>query len=137
MSPPVGVSSPAMRFKSVVLPEPDGPMRARNSPAGTSRDSFWRTRISSLPRTNDLYNSRTRTWARRSGGMAVSRRAEPRQRPDNDQQHRAADAAPLANYFFGTIDLPESSSSFFRTCALYSGVTMSLPNVTVTPISGR
>ena len=33
--PLVGVSMPAMRLSSVVLPEPDGPMRLRNSPSAT------------------------------------------------------------------------------------------------------
>ena len=33
MVPSVGRSSPAMRFSSVVLPDPDGPMSARNSAA--------------------------------------------------------------------------------------------------------
>src|ERR1051325_1267826 len=36
MLPPVGRSMPAMRLRSVVFPEPDGPMSARKSPRGTS-----------------------------------------------------------------------------------------------------
>ena len=32
--PPVGVSRPPIRFSSVVLPEPDGPISARKSPGG-------------------------------------------------------------------------------------------------------
>src|SRR5438105_8508022 len=36
MLPEVGVSSPATMFKSVLLPQPDGPTRIRNSPASTS-----------------------------------------------------------------------------------------------------
>ena len=35
--PDVARSIPAMRLSSVVLPEPDGPINARNSPCGTSR----------------------------------------------------------------------------------------------------
>src|SRR5947209_16962402 len=61
MSPSVGRSRPAIRFKSVVLPDPDGPMSARNSPRVTSRFRSARTLISSLPRTNDLYSPRTCT----------------------------------------------------------------------------
>ena len=32
---------PAMRLRRVVFPEPEGPMRARNSPRGTSRERSW------------------------------------------------------------------------------------------------
>src|SRR5690606_14078716 len=39
MAPPVGKSSPAMRRKSVVLPEPEGPSRAISSPSRISRSS--------------------------------------------------------------------------------------------------
>ena len=38
--PEVGRSMPEMRFSQVVFPDPDGPIRARNSPAGTSRSRF-------------------------------------------------------------------------------------------------
>ena len=37
MSPSSGVSSPATRFSSVDLPQPEGPIRATNSPAATVR----------------------------------------------------------------------------------------------------
>ena len=37
-SPEVGESIPAIRFRRVVLPEPDGPMSERNSPRGTSSE---------------------------------------------------------------------------------------------------
>src|SRR5579859_5661173 len=33
-SPPLGSSSPAMMFMSVLLPHPEGPTRTRNSPCG-------------------------------------------------------------------------------------------------------
>ena len=36
-SPRLGLSRPAIRLSSVVLPEPDGPMMPRNSPSATSR----------------------------------------------------------------------------------------------------
>jgi hypothetical protein len=39
MSPDVGVSSPAIIFIVVVLPQPEGPSSAVNSPLGTSRVS--------------------------------------------------------------------------------------------------
>src|SRR5499427_4439061 len=48
--PPVGVSSPPMRLSSVVLPEPDGPISARKSPAGISRFTFRNTSMRSEPR---------------------------------------------------------------------------------------
>ncbi len=35
--PVVGRSSPPSRFRSVVLPEPEGPMKATNSPGSMSR----------------------------------------------------------------------------------------------------
>ena len=41
--PLVGRSSPPIRFSSVLLPEPDGPISARNSPAGTFRCRSFRT----------------------------------------------------------------------------------------------
>ena len=37
MLPDEGRSSPPIRLRSVVLPDPDGPMRARKSPCGISR----------------------------------------------------------------------------------------------------
>ena len=61
ISPADGWSSPAIRLSSVVLPEPDGPIRARNSPSGTSRLRSLSTSICSLPRWKNLWTSRTRT----------------------------------------------------------------------------
>ena len=37
MRPPNAPSSPAIRFKSVVLPQPDGPIRASTSPGATEK----------------------------------------------------------------------------------------------------
>ncbi|MNI06014.1 hypothetical protein D3C73_589820 [compost metagenome] len=37
ISPPVGVSSPAIMFSVVVLPQPDGPSSTTNSPSRMSR----------------------------------------------------------------------------------------------------
>ncbi len=48
--PDVGRSMPAIRFSSVVLPEPDGPMSATNSPSGTSRLNPSSTTMSWLSR---------------------------------------------------------------------------------------
>ena len=42
----VGLSIPAMRFRSVVLPEPEGPMSPRNSPSGISNEILFKTGIS-------------------------------------------------------------------------------------------
>ena len=53
-SPESGLSSPAIRLSSVVLPEPDGPMMPRNSASGTSRLRCLRTSIRSPPREKDL-----------------------------------------------------------------------------------
>src|SRR5450830_677412 len=39
ISPAVGVSSPAIMRRSVVLPEPEGPSRTRNSPSRLSRST--------------------------------------------------------------------------------------------------
>src|SRR5437868_5447440 len=49
-SPSLGRSRPAMRLRSVVLPDPDGPMMPRNSPLETSRLRFLSTSICSSPR---------------------------------------------------------------------------------------
>src|SRR6202030_361010 len=60
MAPEVGRSSPASRLRSVDLPEPELPSRARNSPARTSRETsftawmrvspslYWREAFSAL-----------------------------------------------------------------------------------------
>ena len=54
ISPDVGESMPAMRLRSVVLPDPDGPIRERNSPRGTSRDKSSRGVMIVFPLVNDL-----------------------------------------------------------------------------------
>src|ERR1700722_12182086 len=61
--PSLGLSSPAIRLSRVVLPEPLGPISARNSPSGTSRLRSLSTSICSLPRTKNLWTSSTRTMA--------------------------------------------------------------------------
>jgi len=52
---------PPIKFNSVVLPEPDGPMSARKSARGMSRLTPFRTSMRSLPRVKYLWTSRTRT----------------------------------------------------------------------------
>src|SRR6187402_256076 len=61
MLPPVGLSRPPMRFSSVVLPDPDGPISARNSPCGMSRLTPCSTSMRSDPRLKCLWTSRTLT----------------------------------------------------------------------------
>src|SRR6184192_1835532 len=76
-SPSLGWSRPAIRLSSVVLPEPDGPIRARYSPSGTSRLRSISTSICSLPRRKYLCRPLTRTIGsvmafatpRRAGGV--------------------------------------------------------------------
>jgi hypothetical protein len=36
---------PAIKFNKVVLPEPEGPIKAKNSPSGTDKEIFSRTDI--------------------------------------------------------------------------------------------
>ena len=49
--PAVGWSIPAMRFRSVVFPEPEGPISASNEPSGMSRSMPSSTTSSCLSRT--------------------------------------------------------------------------------------
>jgi hypothetical protein len=48
--PRVGRSMPAIRFSSVVLPEPEGPINARKSPRGTLTDTPFNTGTSNESR---------------------------------------------------------------------------------------
>src|SRR5918994_2944153 len=57
--PEVGLSMPAIRFNRVVLPEPDGPMKARKSPSAILSEILRRTGISRLSRWYDLNKSTT------------------------------------------------------------------------------
>ena len=43
ISPVVMSSSPAIMFRSVDLPQPDGPTRTRNSPSSTEMSTWCRT----------------------------------------------------------------------------------------------
>src|ERR1044071_7984977 len=52
---------PPIRLSNVVFPEPDGPMSARNSPAGIVRFTPFNTSMRSLPRVKNLWTSRTVT----------------------------------------------------------------------------
>src|SRR5207249_4551208 len=47
-SPSVGCSSPAIMRSSVVLPQPDGPRRTRNSPSLVAKET-WSTAASDAP----------------------------------------------------------------------------------------
>ena len=49
--PEVGVSSPPSRLSRVLLPEPDSPTTATNSPLGTEKLTFFKacTAVSPLP----------------------------------------------------------------------------------------
>src|SRR5206468_5041979 len=60
-SPLVGRSMPAMMFRRVVLPEPEGPMSARNSPLSISREQFSSATTCSLSRLNILLSFEIRT----------------------------------------------------------------------------
>src|SRR5881394_3325021 len=55
-TPPwVGESNPPIRLSSVVLPDPDGPISARNSPFGIVRSTPFSTSTRSLPREKNLW----------------------------------------------------------------------------------
>ena len=45
ISPPVGRSRSPRRFRKVVFPDPDGPVRAQNSPARRSKSMPFRTSV--------------------------------------------------------------------------------------------
>ncbi len=49
IEPLVGESMPPMRFSSVVLPEPDGPRMATNSPRPIARSATWSACTSTSP----------------------------------------------------------------------------------------
>src|SRR5882762_11665348 len=60
-SPLSGRSMPAMRLRSVVFPDPEGPIRPRNSPSGTSSEMSCSTGIAMLSRRYDFDTPRTWT----------------------------------------------------------------------------
>src|SRR6476659_7606691 len=62
-SPDVGRSIPASRFRSVDLPEPLGPIKARKSPSCNSRSTLSRATTSKPSRLKRLLTLRTRTIA--------------------------------------------------------------------------
>src|SRR5438477_7544900 len=59
-SPEVARSSPAAMRRTVVLPDPDGPTRTRNSPSATSR---FRSATATVPPANALRRSRNSSSA--------------------------------------------------------------------------
>src|SRR5262245_44619405 len=58
MMPSVGVSSPPIKLRSVVLPDPDGPISATKSPSGMSRSMPCNASIRSRPRRYTLVRPR-------------------------------------------------------------------------------
>src|SRR5207253_1282627 len=63
----VGASSPATRLSSVLLPQPDAPIRQANSPGATSRDSRSRASSAEPPRPKTLETSPIRIPADEAG----------------------------------------------------------------------
>ena len=58
IAPDVGVSRPAIRCSSVLLPEPDGPLIAIRAPAATTQLTSRRARVVALPLPNERPTSR-------------------------------------------------------------------------------
>jgi hypothetical protein len=50
----VGVSIPAIRFRSVVFPEPEGPISATKSPSAIERETLFNTGTLNLSRVYDF-----------------------------------------------------------------------------------
>ena len=68
--PDVGVSSPATIRSVVVLPQPDGPSRAKNEPLGTSR-----SRSSTAVKVAELLGQTAQLAGPSNGCVTVRRRA--------------------------------------------------------------
>src|SRR5216684_7692764 len=68
MAPRVGRSSPAISFRVVVFPQPLGPSRVTNSPAGISMSAMSTTSVS-LP--NTFWSPSSRTFALRPTSLAI------------------------------------------------------------------
>src|SRR3989304_4926383 len=90
--PPEGRSRPPTRFRRVVLPEPDRPTTAKNTPAGISRltPSTARTRSPPLPKWGVTSSSRTR-GAATLGALPIPRGLGP----DGNMVPFEADAGAL------------------------------------------
>ena len=92
-SPSVGRSSPATRLSRVVLPEPERPMRARNSPGASDRLTSRTAHTSSAPRRKRRETPRSSTAApltgARPGGRGARSRAAPRGDPRRGRGGRA------------------------------------------------
>ena len=69
--PSVGLSMPAMRWRRVDLPEPEGPMRATNSPRETETWTLSRARTSTCPRRKILVRWRAWTMGSDMGASGV------------------------------------------------------------------
>src|SRR5687767_2652214 len=78
MRPASGCSNPPTRRRVVVLPQPDGPSRQKNSPPGTSRS------IPSTATTSSNCLTSPASWTRppaMSGGHRLGERREVGQEP--------------------------------------------------------
>src|SRR5215467_16032115 len=86
--PEVAFSCPAIRRSAVVLPQPDGPTRTRNSPSGTSSDTSSTART---PPGNSLVIPSSETCAM-AGSLPLQSRVrdpadEPALRQEEQQQN--------------------------------------------------
>src|SRR4051812_18374775 len=95
--PDVGRSMPAIRFSSVVLPLPDGPIKARNEPASTSRSRLSSGVIVAAPFVYDRVSLRhsmsatgTSLMCRVGGLVGLCRRAGRRRVGLADDLHAVA-----------------------------------------------
>src|SRR3954466_4636940 len=85
--PALGLSKPASRLSSVVLPQPEGPTMATNSPASTSSEKSFRTSVWPKERETD---------SRLSGLSFISptyarNPCEQQEQPVNDDADQAYD----------------------------------------------
>src|SRR6185503_8536542 len=96
MAPSVGGRAPEMQLKSVVLPEPLGPMRPRISPSRTSKD----TAFSAVKPPNRLVRPVTVSMGTDAGPGARGRPA----RPISDQPRAAHGEEAGSGRIGGAVD---------------------------------
>src|SRR5262249_30507436 len=84
MSPPSGVSKPAMRRRAVDLPQPDGPRRQTNSPSATSSDK--RSMAATAPKLRDTAWRESVATASSSDAKAGGEGAAVEHAAGDDQQ---------------------------------------------------
>src|SRR5512146_2625613 len=87
--PLVGGANPAITFRSVDFPHPDGPRRHTSSPGSTSRSIPSSAITSRAPDRNTLWTSRTRTAGSVTSALHS---AVPPQRPGVEPVHADVDA---------------------------------------------